>query len=98
MMNIKNRYSDIRLRDERRAPWRIDCDTFKNLESMCNAVRTCRRDGSGKLCHKLTKFTADAFVVTTTFNIAAATHLHTDHHFRYVLPALFSQVPLDKFF
>jgi len=47
---------------------------------------------------KLTKFTADAFVITTKFNIAAATKLLADHHFRYVLPAVFSQDPLEKFF
>jgi len=44
------------------------------------------------------KFTADAFVVTTKFNIAASTDLLTNHHFRYVLPAIFSQDPLEKFF
>jgi len=65
---------------------------------MCNVVSTCRWEGTGKRCRKLTKFTADAFVVTTQFNIAAATKLLTDHHFRYVLPAVFSQDPLEKFF
>ena len=37
-------------------------------------------------------------MVTTKFNIAAATELLTDHHFHYVLPAVFSQDPLEKFF
>jgi hypothetical protein len=35
---------------------------------------------------------------TTKFNIAAATDLLTEHSFRYVLPAVFSQDPLEKFF
>jgi len=37
-------------------------------------------------------------VVTTEFNVAAAMKLLKDHHFRYVLPAFFSQDPLEKFF
>jgi hypothetical protein len=97
MMNVKDRYSDVKLRDDRRAPWKSDCDNFKKLESICDVIRTCRRDGAGKRC-KLTKFTADAFVITTKFNIAATTDLLRDHHFRYVLPDVFSQDPLMKFF
>ena len=98
MMNVKDRYSHIKLRDDRREPWKLDCDNFKKLESMCNVVSACRWEGTGKRCRKLTKFTADAFVVATKFNIAAATELLTDHHFSYVLPAVFSQDPLEKFF
>jgi len=37
-------------------------------------------------------------VVTKEFNVAAATKLLKDHHFRYVLPAVFTQDPLEKFF
>lgn len=98
LMNVKDRYSYIKLRDDRREPWKLDCDSFKKLESICNVVSTCRWKGSGKRCRKLTKFTADAFVVTTKFNIAAATKLLSDYHFSYVLPAVFSQDPLEKFF
>lgn len=98
MMNVKDRYNYIKLRDGRREPWRCDCESFKKLESICNVISTCRWESSGKRCHKLTKFTADAFVVTTKFNIAAATELLIDHHFSYVLPAVFSQDPLEKFF
>jgi len=65
---------------------------------MCNVVSTCRWNGTGKRCRKLTTFTADAFVVKTKFSIAAASELLTDHHFSYVLPAVFSQYPLEKFF
>lgn len=98
MMNVKDRYNDIKLRDTARAPWRIDCESFKKLESICNVISTCRWEGTGKRCRKLTKFTADAFLVTTRFNIAAATELLINHHFRYVLSAVFSQDPLEKFF
>ena len=47
---------------------------------------------------KLTKFTASAFVVTTRNSIAAANHLFQNHGFQYVLPAVFSTNPLEKFF
>ena len=98
MMNVKDKYSYIKLRDGRCEPWKIECDSFKQLEAICDVVSTCRWEGTGKRCRKLTKFTADAFVVTTKFNIAAATELLIDHHFSYVLPAVFSQDPLEKFF
>jgi len=98
MMNVKDRYNDIKLRDTARAPWTIDCESFKKLERICNVISTCRWEGTGKRCRKLTKFTADAFLVTTRFNIAAATELLINQHFRYVLSAVFSQDPLEKFF
>jgi hypothetical protein len=98
MMNVKDRYSYIKLRDNCREPWKLDCENFKQLESICNVVSTCKWEGTGKRCRKLTKFTADAFVLTTKFNIAAATDLLSKHHFKYVLPAVFSQDPLEKFF
>jgi len=37
-------------------------------------------------------------VVTTKFNIAAATELLTDHNFIYVFLAVFSQYLQEKFF
>ena len=60
---------------------------------MCEVVRSCRWEG-----RKLTQFTADAFIVTTKFSIAAATYLLSHHNFEFVLPAVFSQDPLEKFF
>jgi len=53
-------------------PWKINCNSFKELKSIYNAVSTCRWDGTGKTCLKLTQFTADALVETTKFNIAVA--------------------------
>jgi len=50
----------------------------------------------GKKC-KLTKFTADAIVVTTQFNIAAATELLRDHTSAMFFQ-LFLQDPLEKLF
>ena len=75
MMNVKDRYNDIKLRDDTRAPWSIDCDSLQNLESICKVVATCRWDGTGNRCRKLANFTADDFLVTTKFKIAAATRL-----------------------
>jgi len=48
MMNVKDRYSYIKLRDDRREPWTFDCDGFKKLESMCNVVSTCHWHATGK--------------------------------------------------
>ncbi|ESO02840.1 hypothetical protein HELRODRAFT_174269 [Helobdella robusta] len=98
MMNVKDRYSYIKLRDDKREPWKFNCESFKKLEFICNVISTCKWQDTRKRCHKLTKFTADAFVVTSKFNIAASTELLSDHHFRYVIPAVFSQDPLEKFF
>ncbi|ESO06788.1 hypothetical protein HELRODRAFT_170806 [Helobdella robusta] len=84
MMNVKDRYSYIKLKDDKREPWKFNCESFKKLEFICNVISTCKWQDTGKRCHKLTKFTADAFVVTTKFNIAASTELLSDHHFRYV--------------
>jgi len=83
MMNVKDRYDDIRLRDVKRAPWKIDCNSFKKLHMSVGS--TYWWEGTVKICRKLTIFTADAFVVTTKLNIAAATDLLTNQHFQYVL-------------
>ena len=47
---------------------------------------------------QLTRFTSTAFVVTTKSAIEAAKHLFQEHNFQYVLPAVFSTNPLEKFF
>ena len=47
---------------------------------------------------KLTAYTADAFIVTTDHNIPAAIHLFSSNDFSYILPAVFSQDPLEKVF
>lgn len=65
---------------------------------MCDVIDSCRWDGGRYRQKKLTQFTVDAFKVTTKFSIAAATYLLTYHNLKYVLPAVFSQDPLEKFF
>ena len=98
MMNVKDKFGAINLRDPFRAPWTLNCENFNKLLAMCDVIGSCRWEG-GKMRQKnLTKFTADAFIVTTKSSIAAATYLLTHHHFEFVLPAVFSQDPLEKFF
>ena len=59
---------------------------------------SCRREGGKIRQKKLTKFTADALTVATKSSIAAATYMLAHHHFEFVLPTVFSQDPLEKFF
>ena len=89
MTNAKDKFRAINLRDPFRAPWTLNCDNFKKLLAMCDVIGSCRWEG-GK--------TADAFIVTTKSSIAAATYLLAHHHFEFVLPAVFSQDPLEKSF
>ena len=82
MMNVKDKFMSVKLRDECRVPWTENCDTFKKLTDFCNVIDSCKWDGVGVRQQKLTKFTAEACVVTTKFNIAAATYLLVDQHFK----------------
>ena len=45
MLNIKDKFVHQRLRDNLRAPWSKDCDTFPRLEKICNTVTTCKWTG-----------------------------------------------------
>ena len=47
---------------------------------------------------ELTKQTAEAFVVSIRANIQAAQLLLTEHNFNYVLPGVFADEALEKFF
>ena len=98
MMNVKYKFGAINLRDPFRAPWTLNCDNFKKLLAMCDVIGSCRWEGGKMRQKKMTKFTAAAFIVTTKSSIAAATYLLAHHHFEFVLPAVFSQDPLEKFF
>ena len=98
MMNVKDNFAAIRCRDDSRLSWSRDCVSFQKLMKVCDMVGSCRWDGIGTRCKKITKFTADAFVVTTKNNIAAAQMLLHNHNFSYVLPSVFSQDPIEKFF
>ena len=98
MMNIKDKFVHQRLRDNFCAPWSNGCESFSHLENICNIITTCEWEGGRGREKKLTKFTASAFVVTTRNSIAAANHLFQNHGFHYILPAVFSTNPLEKFF
>ena len=54
--------------------------------------------GRWPLPSKLTWYTAPAFVFTTKHVVSATNYLFQNYDFRYVLPAVFSQNPLEKFF
>ena len=98
MMNIKDKYACIRLKDDLRAPWVLNCPSFGKLKEMCKVISSCRWSGGRGRVQKMTQFTADAFIVTTTNVISAAEYLLKDLNFQYVLPAVFSQDPEEKFF
>ena len=68
------------------------------LRDICSVISSCRWVGSRGRVKKMTQSTADAFVVTTSNVISAAEYLLKEHSFQYLLPAIFSQDPLEKFF
>ena len=68
------------------------------LRDICSVISSCRWVGSRGRVKKMTQSTADAFVVTTSNVISAAEYLLKEHRFQYLLPAIFSQDPLEKFF
>ena len=98
MMNVKNIFASIRFNDNARITWSKNYISFESLDTACNIVSTCRCDRARGRKRKLTKFTADAFIVTTKNNIAASKYLIENHDFQYILPSVFSQDPLEKFF
>ena len=98
MMNVKDRFSAIHLRDESRQPWTADCTSFTRLEEACQIISTCAWQGGGGRKLKLTKQTAEAFTVSTRNNVDAAKLLLADKDFDYVLPAIFADEALEKFF
>ena len=89
IMNVREKFSALRLRNECRAPWTIDCKSFDKLKNVCDVIESGRWSGKGVWRKKLTKLTANAFVVMTTFNITAAMHFFVVHHFTYLLLAVF---------
>ena len=75
MLNVKNKFSAIHLRDNCRCPWTVNCDSFKSLYQTCDAISTCAWEGGRGRNLKLTKATASAFITSTKSNIEAATYL-----------------------
>ena len=72
MMNVKDKYTVICLRDELRSPWELNCVSFTKVMYTCNIVNNCKRGCGGKRIRTLTLQTANAFVLTTENNIEAA--------------------------
>ena len=98
MMKVKDRYSGINMRDECRQPWTKNCTTFKKLAETCDVTSSCVWSGSRGWTQKLTKQTAEALVLSTRVNIEAAEWLLTQHNFTDVLPGVFPDEALEKFF
>ena len=94
----KEKYAAVCHRDKLRSPWKLDCESFGKLRSIVEVVSTCKHSGGRKRVKKLTSYTADAFKVTTEYNIEAAIYLLENYSFSYILSAIFSQDPLEKFF
>ena len=98
MMNVKYRFSAIHLRDESRQTWKAGCTSFTRLEEVCQIISTCAWQGGGGRKLKLTKQTAEAFTVSTRNNVYGAKLFLADKDFDYVLPAIFADEALEKFF
>ena len=71
---------------------------FQSLYQTCEVICTCAWEGGRGRNLKLTKATADAFNTSTKTNIEAATYLFTEKGFQYVLPDVFADEVIEKFF
>jgi len=76
-MNVKDQYSGINIRDECRQPWTKNCTSFKKLNETCDVISSCAWSGGQGQTQKLTRHTAEAFVLSTRANIEAAELLLT---------------------
>ncbi|KAI6651857.1 hypothetical protein LOD99_4736 [Oopsacas minuta] len=97
IINVRDRFSAIRLRNESRQPWTADCTSFTWLEEACQIISTSAWQGGGGHKLKLTKQTTGAFTVSTLNNVDAAKLLLADKDFDYILPAIFADEALEKF-
>ena len=98
MMNAKDRYFGINMRDECRQPWTKNCTTFKKLVETCDVISSCTWSGGRDRTQKIKKQTAEALVLSTQANIEVAEWLLTQYNFTYVLPSVFSDEALETFF
>ena len=98
MLNIKSKYTCIRTRDEYKAPWELNCESFSNLKAICEVISSCRWPGGRGRVKKLTQCTADAFTSSTAAIIEASQYILENYNFQYILPAVFSQDPVEIFF
>lgn len=81
MMNVKDRFSAIHLRDKSRQPWTAGCTSFTRLEGACKIISTSARHGGRGRKLKLTQQTAEAFTVSTCNNVEAAKLLLAEKDF-----------------
>ena len=97
MSNIKDRYGALRHGDDLLKPWTPDCTSFKKLTQIADVISACKNSGRTRI-KSLTHYTANAFNDTTVYNIQASKYLFEKFSFDYILSAVFSQDPLEKFF
>ena len=71
---------------------------FQKLDETCDVISSCAWPGGQGRTQILTKQTAYAFVLSTRENVQAAELLLTHHNFSYVLPGVFADEALEKFF
>ena len=96
MINVKDRYSAINMRDECRQPRIQNCISFKKLYETCEVISRNVWTGGRSRVRKLTKPTADALIVSTIANIQVAQLLLTKYNFSYVLPGAFADEAVKK--
>ena len=56
--SAKDKYKCIRLNDDLRVPWSLNCESFIHLNKACDIVASCEWQGGSSHQRKLTKFTA----------------------------------------
>ena len=98
MVSVKSKYIAGRHNDEYREKWTKDCKRFERLSKICETISTCIFNGARGRQRKLTMDTGNAFLITTKNNVLASKKLIESHGFEYVLSAIFSQNPIEKFF
>ena len=98
MINVRTRYPTINMRNEYRQPWIHNCISFKKCYETCEVINFCVWTGGHGRVRKLTKPTADAFVVSTRANVQSAQLPLTEFNFSYALPGVFADEALEKFF
>ena len=86
MMNVKDKFSTIHLRDPFRAPWTLNCDNFSKLSAMCDVIDSCRWEGED--IDKKSLLNSLQMLLRLLQNLVL--YLFTYHNFQYVLPAVFS--------
>ena len=73
MINVKDKYSCVHMKDEFRSPWTLGCDSFKQLNETCDVISSCTWKGGRGRVMKLTKMTVSAFLITAKTNIVQHT-------------------------